>query len=308
MPRVYNNISEKEGCRRDILSISKAKDKAMIKIITNTASLMTQEEGAKLGIDIIPITVSFENRSIRDYADISSDGFVELIKGGDIPSSSQPSAGDIMDQFNSEFDDAIMFTVADGLSGEYMSAVGLKNAHEEMENVHVVNSGSLGCVLGYVARQAARLRDEGKDADDIISLTAEAIASSLSYVIPADFEYLKNSGRITNLMSKIGGSLRFLPVLTQTEDRRRIVPVTVRRAWRAAAGTIIQNLKKKKVDENYLIYILYADNEYLAEQIKKQFETSFPENDIEVKQLSPSLITHGGPGCIVVQAVCKITE
>ena len=47
-----------------------------MKIITNSASLLTREEGAQLGITVIPVSVSLKNRSLRDYIDISPDEYV----------------------------------------------------------------------------------------------------------------------------------------------------------------------------------------------------------------------------------------
>jgi fatty acid-binding protein DegV len=129
--------------------------------------------------------------------------------------------------------------------------------------------------------------------------------SNISYVIPADFNYLRKSGRITNLTSKIGSALHLLPVLTQTEDRRRISLMTVRRTWKAAVSTIISSLKDKGVDERCLITIAYADKRDLAVKVRRQIQESFPQVESEMLQLSPSLITHGGPGCIVVQAIRK---
>ena len=54
-----------------------------MKIITNTASLFTQEEGRQLGISIIPVTVSLGGKSLRDYIDISPDDYVKLLHGDD---------------------------------------------------------------------------------------------------------------------------------------------------------------------------------------------------------------------------------
>ena len=45
----------------------------MMKIITNTASTLTKEEGLKSGIMIIPVSVSLGGKSLRDYIDISPD-------------------------------------------------------------------------------------------------------------------------------------------------------------------------------------------------------------------------------------------
>ena len=44
-----------------------------MKIITNTASSLTKEEGEKLGISVIPVSVSLGGKSLRDYIDIDSE-------------------------------------------------------------------------------------------------------------------------------------------------------------------------------------------------------------------------------------------
>jgi fatty acid-binding protein DegV len=81
--------------------------------------------------------------------------------------------------------------------------------------------------------------------------------------------------------------------------------MTVRRTWKAAVSTIISSLKDKGVDERCLITIAYADKRDLAVKVRRQIQESFPQVESEMLQLSPSLITHGGPGCIVVQAIRK---
>ena len=276
-----------------------------MKIITNTASSLTREEGKQLGITVLPVSVSLGGRSLRDYIDIDSDRFSQLLHGDEMPVSSQPSIGDMMAELEDSDEEAIMLTVADGLSGEYSTAMGLRETLPNRDNIYVINSRSLAGPLRYMAVKAARLRDQGLPAKEIVSQIQACAQSTVSYVIPADFNYLRKSGRINNLTSKIGGALHLLPVLTQSEDRRRISFMTVRRTWKAAVGTIISSLKDKGIDERWLITVAYADTKDLAAKVRKQVSESFPRIETELLQLSPSLITHGGPGCIVVQTVLK---
>ena len=88
-----------------------------MKIITNTASSLTREEGKQLGITVLPVSVSLGGRSLRDYIDIDSDRFSQLLHGDEMPVSSQPSIGDMMAELEDSDEEAIMLTVADGLSG-----------------------------------------------------------------------------------------------------------------------------------------------------------------------------------------------
>ena len=276
-----------------------------MKIITNTASSFTQEDGGQLGISIIPVSVSLGGRSLRDYIDISSDEYVKLLHGDEMPVSSQPSIGDMMEQLEDIDEEAIMITVADGLSGEFNTAMGLVNSLPNKDKIYVINSRSLAGPLRHMAVKAAGLRDQGLPAKEIASQIQACAQSTISYVIPADFNYLRKSGRINNLTSKIGGALHLLPVLTQSEDRRRISFMTVRRTWKAAVATIISSLKDKGIDERWLISVAYADTKDLAAKVRRQISESFPKVETELLQLSTSLITHGGPGCVVVQTVLK---
>lgn len=278
-----------------------------MKIITNTASSLTEEEGRRLNIVVVPVSVTLGSRSLRDYIDIGPEEYVKLLHGDIMPASSQPALGDILPLLENSGEETIMLTVADGLSGEYSTAMGVRNSlsAQEQERTHIINSRSLAGPLRYMAVKAARLRDQGLSAKEITARIQACAQSTISYVIPADFKYLQKSGRINQMTSKIGGALHLLPVLTQSEDRKRISLMTVRRTWKASVGVIIKNMQERGIDDQYLISIAYADKKNLAAQVRQQIIDSFPRVETEVLQLAPSLITHGGPGCIVVQAVRK---
>ena len=132
---------------------------------------------------------------------------------------------------------------------------------------------------------------------------AESIESSASFVIPEDFEFLKRSGRLTAITAKVGGVLKLLPVLTQTEDKTRIKPIAIKRTWRTAVDTIIQRLETIGVNQEYLISVCHAGTYQRAVDVVEQIKARFVSSEIELLHLSPALITHGGPGCIVVQAI-----
>lgn len=276
-----------------------------MRIITNTASLFRPEEGAKLGIQIIPVSVALDDQPLRDYVDIESDEFMELLGAEHVPTSSQPCVGDVVDLLEDSDEETIMLTVADGLSGEYNTALGVRNTLPYKDRIHVINSGSLGGPLRYLVKKAIALRNQGLSAGEIDTRLTECAASSASFVIPADFQYLRRSGRIQEITARIGCALKLLPVLTQTEDRRRISLMTVKRTWNSAVDTILTRMHAMGVNENYLISVEYADTRSLAEKIRDRIQARFPNVESELMQLSPSLITHGGPGCIVVQTIRK---
>ena len=276
-----------------------------MKIVANTASLFTPMEGKKLGLTILPEYVQVENHSYRDYEDISSGEFLEMLKSGSRASTSQPAVGEVIDVLEDCGEETIMLTVADGLSGEYMTAMGTKNTIEEPEHIHILDSRTLGGPLRYLVKKAALLRDQGMPVQEILRRLKSSIDSSVSYVIPADFSYLHRSGRISQMTSAVGSTLKILPILTQSEDRRSISLISVRRSLKASVEMIEKRMQKLHVNSSYLITVAHAGAEEKAERVRGWMQKYFPETETELLELSPSLITHGGPGCILVQAIQK---
>ena len=127
----------------------------------------------------------------------------------------------------------------------------------------------------------------------------------MSFVIPEDFDFLKRSGRLTAVTAKIGGALKLLPVLTQTKDKTRISPVGIKRSWKAAVELIFQRLEVLGVAKGWLISVSHAGTPEKAQGILEQTMERFPQAEGELLELSPGLMTHGGPGCIVIQAIRK---
>ena len=127
----------------------------------------------------------------------------------------------------------------------------------------------------------------------------------MSFVIPADFEFLKRSGRLTAVAARIGSVIKIVPVLTQTEDKKRIAPFAIKRSMKKAVEAIINHLKSIGVDENYMISISHAGVKRIAENVLDQIRVQFANTAFELYQLSPALVTHGGPGCVVIQAIRK---
>ena len=276
-----------------------------MKIISDTASLFSPEEGKPLGVTIVPACVLNDGTVYRDYEDITCEGFLELIEKGAAPTSSQPAIGELMDAFEESAEETLALFIGDGLSGGYQNAVGARNSMENGGHIHILDTKTLAGAERYLVQKAVRLRNEGMDIDAVIHELFKSIESSVSFVIPADFEYLKRSGRLTAIAAKIGSMIKIVPVLTQTEDMKKITPLAVKRSWKKAVEAIVERLKKMGINENYRIYVCHAGDLKAAEAVMKQVKEYFANVELELLGLSPTMMTHGGPGCVVVQAIRK---
>ena len=274
-----------------------------MKIIADTATLIPPAEGQEQGMTVIPVCVSIDGETYQDYNQMTTAEFLERIAQGGVPSSSQPAIGDMLEVLESTQEEILFLTVGDGLSGAYQTALGARSMAENPERIHIVNSKTLAGPLRYLAKKAVALKGHGLTAEDILTRLEDSIESSVSFVIPEDFEFLKRSGRLTPFTAKVGGALKLLPILTQTRDKTRISPIGIKRSWKAAVEMIFQRLESLEVSEGWLISVSHAGTPEKAQGILAQVRERFPLAVTEVLELSPGLITHGGPGCIVIQAV-----
>ena len=275
-----------------------------MRIITDTASLFSPEEGRALGVEVVPACAVIDGQVYRDFEDISSEEFLQKIEEGAVPTTSQPSVGDYMDAFEGE-DEVLFLSIGDGLSGGYQNAMGVKNTMEDGDHIHVVDTKTLAGPQHYLVEKALRLRREGKDIRTIVRELGQSIERSVSFVIPSDFEFLKRSGRLIPLAAKIGSMIKIVPVMTQTEDMRRIRPFVITRSKKKAVEAIVGHLKEMGVDKDYVISVAHAGVMDQAMAVIEQLKAHFADTKMELYALSPALITHGGPGSITIQAVRK---
>ena len=62
----------------------------MIRIVSDTSTLYSTSQAAKAGFDVSPLSVTIAGASYREFDEISSNKFVEIIRQGNMPTSSQP--------------------------------------------------------------------------------------------------------------------------------------------------------------------------------------------------------------------------
>lgn len=277
----------------------------MVKIVADTSTLISPKEGESLGIDIIPLGLVIQGKAFLELDNLTSDECLELIEKGGIPSSSQPAIGRIVEVFEKYPEEEVLgIFLSDGLSGTYASA---KSAADMVESshIHVLNSETLCGPHRYLVRKAKALADEGKNVEEILEALKKSMANTKSFLLPQDFEFLRRGGRLTPLAAKLGGLLKIVPIMTLTEDHRRLEKHGVGRTFKVAVGKIIDEMVASGVDENYYVSVTYAGNLKQGEDTYQRIQNKFPDTEIELLPLTPAFIAQGGPGCIAIQWIKK---
>lgn len=276
----------------------------MVKIITDTSALFTIEEGKALDITVLPLSINIDDLQLRDLECDAAD-FIQRVKSGSIPTSSQPPIGDVMDAYEAcKGEDVLNICMADGLSGTYQTACMAQEQMAEKERIVVLNSETLCGPHRYLVQKAIQLRDEGKRIQDIVSSLKDSMQKMESFLIPQDFSFLKRGGRLKPAAASIGGLLKLKPVMQQVEQGTRLDAFAIKRTMQKAVAAVVESFRKLGVDDNFKIYVSHADALETAHKIIDRLKEEFT-CDIELLELSPAFITQGGPQCIAIQTIKK---
>lgn len=90
-----------------------------MKIIADTTTLYSPQEGEEYGIKIIPACTIINDKVYKDFEDITSEEFLEKVKNGAVATTSQPVIGEIIEVFEESNEELLVLPIGDGLSGTY---------------------------------------------------------------------------------------------------------------------------------------------------------------------------------------------
>ena len=275
----------------------------MIQIITDSSTLYSEEDARSAGFESVPLCVHVGDFAGRDLK-IDMEDYYGRIAAGQIPTSSQPPIGDVMEAYEKYPDsDIINISMADGLSGTYQSACSAREMCAKPERITVFNSRTLCGPHKYLVEQAQRMKEEGKSVREILDWLEHAIKTSESFLIPQDFQFLKRGGRLTPVAAALGSVLKLRPVMRLTDDGQKLDKFIVKRTLAASVRGIADYLKEKRLGAKHILYISHANALADARQIQQQFEALFEGLEIHILDLSPVFVAQGGPKCIAIQYI-----
>ena len=116
----------------------------MVHIISDTCALYSPAEGREIGLSVLPLSVTINGETYKEYEEISPSAFLAKLQPGSVPITSQPSIGEVLSCYEScQADEILSITMCNGLSGTYQSACLARQMLDHPERVHVLDSRTL---------------------------------------------------------------------------------------------------------------------------------------------------------------------
>ena len=276
----------------------------MVRIVSDTSTLYSTTQAREAGFAVSPLSVTIAGKSYREFDEITSEEFVNIIRQGHMPTSSQPAIGEVEDLYNSYPDEEILnVTMALGLSGTYTGALAAADLCDHSHKITVLNTRTLCGPHRYLVEKAVQWAKEGHTKELIVQRLNALMDTAKSYLVPADFDYLRRGGRLSPLVSYVGKAANLTPIMTQTDNGERLTVAGIRRDYPHAVKYIAEQLKKAGVAKGWQVQISHAGALEKAELALKALKAAIPDAEYHIYPLSPAFITQGGPECVAVQYI-----
>lgn len=187
-----------------------------IRVVTDSACDVIPEEAQRLGITVIPLTLTWDGVEYKDAVDMNHTQFINKLTSSDtVPTTSQippTTFGKVFKELTATGDAVIAITISSELSGTCQSAN--IAANECDGEVYVVDSLNASIGQRMIVLQALEMIEQGMDAKSIVAKLNED-KGKIRFLARLDtLEYLSKGGRISKTIALAGGLLSIKPVIS----------------------------------------------------------------------------------------------
>ena len=264
-----------------------------IKIVTDSSVTIEPELVKQLDITVVPLSVMIDNVVYSD-ADLKEEGkFLQLMQESkNLPKTSQPPVGVFAETFEDLSKDGsqiLAIHMSHALSGTVEAA--RQGASLSTADVTVLDSSFTDQALKFQVVEAAKLAQEGKDMEEILTRIEEVKNHTELYIGVSTLENLVKGGRIGRVTGLLS-SLLNIRVVMQMKDHelQPIVKGRGAKTFKKWLDDLITSLSERSVAE---IGISYSGSADWAKEMKESLQ-AYVEQPISVLETGSIIQTHTG--------------
>lgn len=276
-----------------------------MKIVTDSGAdlIFSPEYRKEINVEIVPLTVTLDDKSYREGIDIKTEEFYALLaKSSGLPTTSQPSAGDFAETYRKlakEDPDILSIHISSGLSGTLNSA----RAGAEMvpeANITHFDAKTLSAAAGWMVEAAYRAVKAGWPKEKIIDLLERIRDNSNSVYTLKELKYLINGGRISHMKGLIASMLNIKPIIGVEKEGGTYAQWGQERTFNRALDGLVKIMQKHHNSEKLRVQVLHSLNPEGAEDLRQKVADSFNVEWMPIGSMSLVLGAHTGPSMVGV--------
>lgn len=275
----------------------------MVCIVTDSLCDVPKELNADGFIRVVPLTVTFEDKTFLDGVDFTHEEFFDMLKNSkSFPKTSQPSAEAFLDVFRREVDagnSVVCICASPCISGTINSA----RAARDMlgyGKVDIVDSLSLSMGEGLIVLMAAEMSKNGCSHEDIVERARLHANNNEGLVILDTVEYLHKGGRLSTSKALIAEKLRIRPII-HVDPKGMLVMAGRALGVKKAIRWLTEAVGRFRTDfTDTTVAIGYTVRKEIADEISKRLHELYKMGNIIFYKAGSAIGAHTGPGCAAV--------
>lgn len=272
-----------------------------VKIVVDSSSDISEKEAKELGVEMIPMIVSFGEEEFFDGVNLLPDDFYKkLQESKEAPKTAQVTPFRFEEVFEREVkagNDVVAIVLSSKLSGTCESA---KSAASKFDGkVFVVDSLNATSGEGVLVHYALELAKNGLPAKEIYEKLEEKKNDIVVVAVIDTLEYLKKGGRVSSAAAFIGGMLNIKPVIQVIGGEVKVVAKA--HGQKKGVLTVKQIVRNEGgIDYSMPYRVIWAGNdESIADKFIEENPDLWNESEKPLNHVIASTIgTHVGPGAL----------
>lgn len=279
-----------------------------IKLISDSTCDLSEELIKKHDIDIVSLYVCFNEDSYRDLVDLNTQKMYDLVeKHGILPKTSAASPGDFFDVFKKYLEQGyqiIYLGIGSKFSATLTSAYSAKQMLES-DDIFLVDSENLSSGSGLLLLKAAKYRDQGLTASEIVKRIEELVPKVRSQFVIDTLEYLYKGGRVNAMSALMGGMLRIKPII-KVRDGIMVVGKKARGHIRKGIDFLIDEFFQLRDDiDDEFVMVTHSQAHESYEYIESKLLSQEPVQNLFETDAGCVISSHCGRGTIGILYIMK---
>lgn len=259
-------------------------------------------------IQVMHLRVNIQGRDIPDDLGISieSKNFYDLIRQGEMPTTSQVNVNTFEDNFRKYIKEGysiIYIGFSSALSGCVNSArIAKENIEEEISDadITVIDTKSASLGLGLIVYNAVNMLKAGKEKSEIVNWIEDNKLKVNHWFTVNDLYHLKRGGRLSGTVAAVGTILSIKPVM-HIDDEGRLIPASKVKGRKKSIKVLKEILLDKIVcPEEQTIFISHGDCIEDAEYLKELIINEVKVKEVIINNVGPVIGSHTGPGILAL--------
>ena len=266
-----------------------------VRIVTDSTCDLPAETIARYKILVVPLYIHLGRDSFLDGIDITREEFYsKLPTYAQHPTTAVPSPQKFRAIYDTLADEGASEVLSIHISIALSAVVSVaQTAAQETTSlpVTVFDSQQLSLGTGFLVETAAKLAEAGKPLVEILESLHDQIKRTHVFAMIDTLEFLKRSGRMNKFVASFGTLIQLKPILTMYEGKPGVELVRTREH---AVKRLIEMLRKAgKIERAALLHTNAAEG---VNELRLRAADLLPDDDIMVRDITPVIGAHIGPG------------